>query len=224
LPATNPDPVTETQVGADLGPTSEEMDFDQRLEAANSRTSALLTEAFEQLTAPCVAPKELTPEEEAEKAAALKWAREYGREEEIIEGMERSNNGLFREVIGIADSLVARETVTGPKTEEQSLAQSESTTPDFIDREVQTADQFLSLVDEPRRPPVESITLSEERSSTSTPQPESARRLHRSLVLPSKQMSVINRSRPVVTEIKKNTATEKAGWHTLWGCDFEARW
>jgi hypothetical protein len=76
---------------AKLPLTPEQLDFDERVEAAIAKSSALIAEAKAQLAAPKVAPKELTEEEVQEARRNAEWDLQYQKKNQAIdEAMKRN--------------------------------------------------------------------------------------------------------------------------------------
>jgi len=88
--------------------TSEQLDFDERVEAAIAKSSALIAEAKAQLAAPKVAPEKLTEEEEEEVRRNRAWDFQYQLKNQVIdEAMER-NQALFEGVMATIDDMEAK--------------------------------------------------------------------------------------------------------------------
>jgi len=93
---------------APLPLTPEQLDFDERVEAAIAKSSALIAEAKAQLAAPKVAPEELTEEEEQEARRNREWDLQYQKKNQAIdEAMER-NQALFEDVMATIDDMEAK--------------------------------------------------------------------------------------------------------------------
>lgn len=88
--------------------TAEQQDFDDRVEAAISKSSALIAEAQAQLAAPKIAPAELTEEEKVEIRRNRAWDLQYKLKNEAIDKFMESNQALFRDVTGMIDELACK--------------------------------------------------------------------------------------------------------------------
>jgi hypothetical protein len=87
--------------------TPEQLDFDDRVEAAIAKSSALIAEAKAQLAAPEVAPEELTKEEDEGARRNRACDLQYQQENQAIdEAMER-NQALFKNVMATVDDMEA---------------------------------------------------------------------------------------------------------------------
>lgn len=92
---------------APLPLTPEQLDFDDRVEAAIAKSSALIAEAKAQLAAPEVAPEELTKEEDEGARRNRACDLQYQQENQAIdEAMER-NQALFKNVMATVDDMEA---------------------------------------------------------------------------------------------------------------------
>ena len=88
--------------------TADDIDFNNRLDSAVALSETLLYEARIQLGAPRVAPRELTPAEEAEKAAAEAWSRGHAAADALTTKMLDENERLFQEVMASAEKCQAK--------------------------------------------------------------------------------------------------------------------
>ena len=86
-------------------PTPETLDFDERLDAAVSKSELLLKQALEQLAKPCVAPDELTPEELDEEEQSAAFDAEYSRKNQIVDQHMKRNQKLFDNVMSTMNDM-----------------------------------------------------------------------------------------------------------------------
>jgi hypothetical protein len=206
--ASDPDPLPASLVDCTSDLTSDDADFDQRVEAARVRVSRLLEEARKPLTAPCVAPTELTAEERADKADALAWAWEYETREHKIEEAEGKNDHLTEEVVDAANGVATEQAAIAavpqnPIGEAQLIPESSPEKPlDAVDGS-QSEDSVPSAAPTQPAPVCETIiaTLPPQNGSRAIPGPRS--------------------TKPYT---KNNTASGNAGWHTLWSFAYNASW
>jgi hypothetical protein len=88
--------------------TPSQLDFDDRVQAAIAKSSALTAEAKAQLAAPKVAPEELTEEEEKEARRNRAWDLQHRQKNQATdEAMER-NQALFEDVMATIDDMEAK--------------------------------------------------------------------------------------------------------------------
>lgn len=107
--ANNPALLSEAQVDSTSDLTSEDADFDKRVEAARIRVSRLLEEARKPLAAPCVLFTGLMAEERADRADALEWTGWYEKREQVIERVEGINRRLSEDIVNAADGGAAEQ-------------------------------------------------------------------------------------------------------------------
>jgi hypothetical protein len=88
--------------------TPSQLDFDQRVEAAIAKSSALIAEAKAQLAAPKVAPEELTEEEEEEARRNRAWDLQYLQKNQAIDEAMEPNQALFEDVMDTIDDMEAK--------------------------------------------------------------------------------------------------------------------
>lgn len=88
--------------------TPEQLDFDDRVEAAIAKSSALIAEAKAQLAAPIVAPEELTEEEEEEVRRNRAWDLQYQQKNQAVDEAMARNQALFENVMGTIDDMEAK--------------------------------------------------------------------------------------------------------------------
>lgn len=93
---------------APLPLTPEQLDFDDRVEAAIAKFSALIAEAKAQLAAPKVAPEELTEEEEEEARRNRAWDLQYQQKNQAIDEAMARNQALFEDVMATVDDMEAK--------------------------------------------------------------------------------------------------------------------
>ncbi|KAK5682490.1 hypothetical protein LTS10_005618 [Elasticomyces elasticus] len=98
-----------TTLSKPLPPTAEALDFSERVDRANAKSSSLITENQAQLTAPVSAflPAELTPEEVEEQKKAEVWMQNYRRTDQKIDCMLANNQKLFDDVMSTFDQMQA---------------------------------------------------------------------------------------------------------------------
>jgi hypothetical protein len=88
--------------------TPSQLDFDERVEAAIAKSSALIAEAKAQLAAPKVAPEELTKEEEEEAHRNRAWDLQYQQKNQAIDKAMERNQALFEDVMATIDDMEAK--------------------------------------------------------------------------------------------------------------------
>lgn len=88
--------------------TPSQLDFNQRVEAAIAKSTALIAEAKAQLAAPKVAPEELTEEEEEEARRNRAWDLQYQRKNQAIDEAMEPNQALFEDVMAMIDGVEAK--------------------------------------------------------------------------------------------------------------------
>ena len=93
---------------APLPLTPEQLDFDDRVEAAIAKSSALIAEAKAQLAAPKVAPAELTEEEEEEGRCNRAWDLQYQQKNQAIDTAMARNQALFENAMATIDGMEAK--------------------------------------------------------------------------------------------------------------------
>ena len=93
---------------APLPLTPEQLDFDERVEAAIAKSSALIAEAKAQLAAPKVAPKELTEGEQQEARRNAACDLQYQKRNQAIDEAMKRNQALFDDVMATIDEMEAR--------------------------------------------------------------------------------------------------------------------
>lgn len=86
-----------------LADTQKTMNFDERFDAALKKSNDLLSEAEAQLAAPCVAPTELTQEEEAELKREEDWNGLYKQADSFNDAWLRRNDQLLGDVTKLID-------------------------------------------------------------------------------------------------------------------------
>ncbi|TKA79208.1 hypothetical protein B0A55_03954 [Friedmanniomyces simplex] len=89
--------------------TPESLDFNERLDRATVKSSALIAEAQAQLAAPVsdFLPGELTPSEVAEQKRAETWMQGYKLANETTDRILESNQKLFEDVMGAIAQMQA---------------------------------------------------------------------------------------------------------------------
>jgi hypothetical protein len=93
---------------APLPLTPEQLDFDERVEAAIAKSSALIAEAKAQLAAPRIAPGKLTEEEQQEARRNAAWNLQYQKKNQAIDEVMERNQALFGDVMATIDDMEAR--------------------------------------------------------------------------------------------------------------------
>lgn len=93
---------------APLPLTPEQLDFDNRVEAAIAKSSSLIAEARAQLAAPKVAPEELTEEEEEEARRNRSWDLQNQQKNEVIDEALARDQALFEDVMATVDDMQAK--------------------------------------------------------------------------------------------------------------------
>lgn len=93
---------------APLPLTPEQLDFDERVEAAMAKSSTLIAEAKAQLAAPKVAPEQSTEEEETEARRNRAWDLQYQQKNQAIDEAMVRNQALFEDVMATIDDMEAK--------------------------------------------------------------------------------------------------------------------
>ena len=203
---TNPDLLPEVEQLPEYVPSAEDLDFNERLGSANSKVGNLIAEALAQLAAPCVAPAELTPAEEAEKAAAEEWARGYEKANEATEQMAEKSEILVRDVMGLVDELEASGIAVPRDTQ---LPSSLASPKRDVREELLASNQKATATDTGTQTEAKAAPTSLQRASSLKPQANES---------PDADSKLPKR------RARSETAQKNQGWHTLWSCDYKVSW
>ncbi|KAK3680113.1 hypothetical protein LTR78_000490 [Recurvomyces mirabilis] len=96
-----------THLSKQMPPTPEQLDHNERLDSARSRSNALLTGALAAINTPVKAhlPKDLTPTEKAEKLEADAWYAGYKKTNAYTDSLLDRSNDLLFDVVSSIDVL-----------------------------------------------------------------------------------------------------------------------
>ena len=203
-----PDPLLTSEVDSSPDPTSDDSDLDKRVAATQLRLARSLEEARKALTAPCVAPTELTSEERADKVDALAWAGEYEKREQKIEEARQKTDGLCTKFVDAADRLDVARAGIGPICRE-STGEARVKLETSLNQPLDEADGSQSDV---------SVT-------TSAPiQPEAVCEIFVAAARHQKRTEAVLGPNSTKSSTKTNAASRNTGWHTLWNFDCNASW
>ncbi|KAK3700800.1 hypothetical protein LTR37_015772 [Vermiconidia calcicola] len=204
-------------------PTPEELDVDERLDAANAKCTALLAEVEAQLAAPIVTLLQFSSAGRNDTLAAKEWAQGVEKADQLTDEKTFDSKSLLNEILVLTDEIkqikqtAVPEDVRIPSTpssqktgwlsvvpkETRQWPSKETTSVKTISQGTQTQQAAASAL------------------ITSTP-PSSTKRKETTMKKTDSKPAVENRNGRGKTAQQQGQSNQ--GWNTLWSFDYNASW
>lgn len=209
-------------------PTPDDMDFNERLDAALSKTEALLVEAKTPLTAPCVTTPELTYAEETERRVAAKWTEAYKNINEVADGASNRVEKLAGKVLALVNDSAASNAALLVDSQAPGTPVTfdiGSFTPVKASELRTESDIFMdeTRAKQMKHSPIYVSTAADaagqtyETSATAPTQTASG-------MTPAASKSSKPVTNPANGSARSNAQQQNNRWQTLWSCDYKVSW
>jgi hypothetical protein len=220
--AGNPVLENNTHNTADANVDTDDMEFNERIEAAEHKLSRLLIEAQRPLTETNVTPAQDAVEEQIDREAAVLWAEQYERAEQALENAEQNNGVLLKDVNMATDAICGRisaNPANDSTTSEAAPVQILEPKPTHVEEDL------LPCGSSNEHSKSDRLVMPMSKSpSTPPPQPFPSTKPAVPVTLARTTTNIANKEASTKSACKQAKQRKNHGWHALWSFNFDAKW